>query len=131
MILAIERTEFGALNADFRSFARGDLESVVPPFPVLAFLVPDRSEAGTICRAQYRTHYAMSGFAALAGEISMFPLASPAFELEHRYRPAAFADITHGFSVAEPTERRSAWLETSVGVTLRPLLAGNKRHYPR
>jgi hypothetical protein len=37
MILAIERIEFGALRSDLRSFARGDLGSVVPPFRVLAF----------------------------------------------------------------------------------------------
>jgi hypothetical protein len=135
MILAIERTDFGALHADLRSFARGDLRSVVPPFRVLAFLVPNRPEAGTISRAQYRTHYAQSGFAAMAGEISMFPFGVVyGFELEHRYRPAAFADITHWFSVAGSTERRSAWLETSSVTTVLDSVhctLGNKRYYPQ
>lgn len=135
MILAIERVEFGALHADLRSFARGDLDSVVPPFRVLAFLVPNRPEAGTICRAQYRTHYTESGFEAMAGEISMFPFGFVyAFELEHRYRPARFADITHWFSTTGSTERRSAWLETSSVVTVLDSVhcsLGHKRHHPQ
>jgi hypothetical protein len=135
MILAIERLEFGALHADLRAFARGELGCVVPPFRVLPFLIPQRPEAGTISRAQYRTHYSSGGFVAMAGEISMFPFGFVyAFELGKRYRPAEFGDISHWFSASSPTDRLNAWLETSVAVTVLDSVHcsfGNPRRYPQ
>jgi hypothetical protein len=135
MILAVERVEFGALHADLRAFARGELAGIVPPFRVLAFLVPNRPEAGTISRAQYRMHYARSGLAAMAGEVSMFPFGFVyAFELEHRYRPTAFGDISHWFSGSNNAERANAWLETSPAITVLDSVhcsLGNGRYYPQ
>jgi len=135
MILAIERTEFGDLHSDLRAFARGDLKSVLPPFRVLAFLVPQRPDAGTISRAQYRGNGLSSGYAALAGEISMFPFGIVyAFELAHRYRPLDLADITHWFSASAPVDRLNAWIETSSRLTVLNSVycaLGNARYYPQ
>lgn len=135
MILAIERREFGALHSDLRAFVRGELASVVPPFRVIGFLVPDRPESGTICRAQYRTDTTSAGLAAMAGEISLFPFGVVyAFELETRYRPAEFADITHWFSTTDQADRQNARIETSSAVTVLNSVycsMGNVRRYPQ
>src|ERR1043166_3025110 len=54
MILAVENIEFARKENELRLFARGELESVTPPFRVFAFLVPDHPMAGTIVRSHGR-----------------------------------------------------------------------------
>jgi hypothetical protein len=135
MILAIEPRQLGQRYPDFRAFARGLQPVVEPPFRILAFLVPNRPEAGTIASSQYRLDVFRSGYDSQAGEISMFPFGFVyAFELQSKHRPRDLADITHWFTTLSASDRTNAWMETSSCVTVLNSIhgaLGNTRYYPQ
>jgi hypothetical protein len=119
MILAIEDLGFATKHGDLRQFALGGLASVMPPFKVLAFLVPNVSEAGAIVRSHARLDTYAPGCGLFAGEISLFPFGFVyAYKIQEAYRPGELADITHWFSQSGKIERNNAWLSAPVAVTV-------------
>lgn len=135
MILAVEDIAFARLHDDLRRFAQGHLDSVIPPFRVLAFLVPNDARSGTIVRAHARLDTYAPGCGAMAGEISLYPFGFVyAWELQRSYRPNELADITSWFSQTGKTERQNTWLSLPVTLTVLDSLhctLGNPRFGPQ
>jgi hypothetical protein len=135
MILAIQDLAYAQLHGSLRAFARGEIESTVPPFRVLAFLVPDDPAAGTVARAHGRVDGSGGSFAAMAGEISLFPFGFVfADELGSGYRPDELADITAWFSSTRRIDRESVWMSLPRRLTVLDSVhgaLGNHRRGPQ
>jgi hypothetical protein len=135
MIVAIENVEFARKHNAFRLFARGEIATVVPPFRVFGFLVPDHPKAGTIVRSHGRMETAGQGFNAMGGEISMFPFGFVyANEIGPGYRAEDLADVTHWFSDASIPARENAWVSLPQRLTVLDSMhvaLGNPRRGPQ
>ena len=73
MILAVEPVSYAKFVPELRHFVLDKNSTLVPPFKLFAFLVPDRPETGTILRYHARVDTYAPGFKFAGGEISWFP----------------------------------------------------------
>ena len=119
MILAIEPENIGGDFAALRHFVMDPTSVVRPHFQVLAFLVPDRPEAGTIQPYHARVETFDPGFRFNGGEISRFPFGVVyASDIAQGYRPDLLTDITQWFWTFDLEQR------THATVSLRCRLTG-------
>lgn len=101
MILANEPLSFAEENEELRKFVLNKKAIVKPPFQILAFLVPDVPEAGTISQKHYRIDTMRRGFAFNGGEISLYPFGFVyADKIGEGYEIKSMTDITHWFTTS-------------------------------
>lgn len=118
MICAAEQIGFVESHPALREFVLDPGRGIDPGFRVLAFLVPDVPEAGTVSRFHARTAPFKKGRQFSGGEISWFPFGFLyATTIGCEYHPERLTDITHWFRETDPRRRREAVLQLHTRVT--------------
>ncbi len=107
MILAIEPASYAEHNHQLRRFVLDPNATFLPNFRVLAFMVPDAPQAGTITRFHARIDTLAPGYGFMGGEISGFPFGFVyACQVGPGYVTGAMTDITHWFTRGNQDDRR-------------------------
>jgi hypothetical protein len=107
MILAIEPVTYAAHCEQLRKFVLSETALFNPSFRVLAFLVPDVPQAGTVTRFHARVDSMAAGYRFLGGEISMFPFGFVyVSEIGPGYDLSSLTDVTRWFTEADPHTRQ-------------------------
>ena len=103
MILAVEPVTYARHIPELRSFVLNKDSTLVPPFKLYAFLVPDVEEAGTVLRYHGRVDTFAPGFKFSGGEISWYPFGFIyASEIGKGYNLEKLTDVTNWFSDTSP-----------------------------
>ncbi|MBN2286356.1 MAG: hypothetical protein JXI43_07900 [Tissierellales bacterium] len=135
MILASESLAFAEENQELRAFVLNRQRIIQPPFQVLAFLVPDVEEAGTMSRFHARVDTFAPGFRFAGGEISCYPFGFVyARDIGKGYEVEYMTDITHWFMSANLSERHNRieqFYTRITGVESMQCIHGQKRYRPR
>jgi hypothetical protein len=106
MILALESVSYAGHYAALREFVLHKEATFQPNFRVLAFLVPDLPQAGTITRFHGRVDTFAPGFRFTGDEISWFPFGFLyAAEIGRGYEPEYLTDVTRWFTTGNRRER--------------------------
>lgn len=135
MILALEPGGFSERHYELRKFVLDKDSTIDLPFRVLAFLVPDRPEAGTIRPYHGRIDTLGGDCGFHGGEISMFPFGFVyAFEIGHGYRLDRFTDISSWFRRGSKADRHAQQVglfERLTGVDSIACSIGHARDLPQ
>jgi len=116
MILAIEPIDFAVRESRLRRFALDEGAAIMPDFKVLAFLVRNCPQAGTIVRWHARVDLIYGKFGFAGGEISMYPFGFVyAKMIDIGYNPDQMTDITSWFTGGDTGPERFTVHVTGVG----------------
>jgi hypothetical protein len=108
MILAIEKVAYSKHYFDLRRFVLNKDATLEPNFRILAFLVPELANAGTITRIHARVDTFAPGYRFVGGEISFFPFGFVyTSEIGNGYDVHSMTDVTHWFARSHKADRRN------------------------
>ena len=108
MMLAAESFSFAVEQSELRRFVLDPARTLAPRFRILAFLVPDRPESGTLQRFHTRGDVFGRGLGLSAGEVSMYPFGFVFLsEAGYGYDFRRFTDVTDWFRRGSPEDRRN------------------------
>lgn len=107
MILAIEPLTFAEGHGELRNFVLDESATLDPQLMILAFIVPERKEAGTIARFHSRLDTYAPGYGLAGGEISMYPFGIVyASDMGQGYEPDKFTNIIDWFKTGDQDQRK-------------------------